>query len=172
MSDGRPVDLRQLAVDHQATLYRYAFRLTGKRADAEDLTQQAFLLAQSKLHQLRDAASAKAWLCAILRSCYLQAYRKWTPALETDLRANLAYVPDNGEEPPIDQERLQAGLDGLPAEFKVVVLMFYFEGCSYREIAEKLELPLGTVMSRLSRAKQHLRAALFEPEMSRGCGGR
>ena len=59
---------------------------------------------------------------------------------------------------------LQAAIDELPAEFRVVVAMFYFEECSYREIAEKLDLPMGTVMSRLARAKGHLRAKLFETE--------
>ena len=64
----------------------------------------------------------------------------------------------------MDSAELQAAIDELPAEFRVVVAMFYFEECSYREIAEKLDLPIGTVMSRLARAKGHLRAKLFETE--------
>ena len=65
-----------------------------------------------------------------------------------------------------DPERLQNALDQLPSRFKVVVLMFYFEECSYREIAEQLELPIGTVMSRLSRAKGHLRDAVLAAEQA------
>ena len=61
---------------------------------------------------------------------------------------------------PLDQERLQLALDELPDMFRLVLLMFYFEGHSYQEIAQQLELPLGTVMSRLSRAKAHLRKRL------------
>ncbi len=64
----------------------------------------------------------------------------------------------------MDTAELQAAIDELPAEFRVVVAMFYFEECSYREIAEKLDLPIGTVMSRLARAKGHLRSKLFETE--------
>jgi RNA polymerase sigma-70 factor (ECF subfamily) len=174
MSDSQRLDITRLVVDNQADLYRYAFRLAGNAADAEDLTQQAFLLAQARLHQLRDAASAKPWLLAILRNCYLKSFRKWTPVPEADLKTSLASIPQRLEETTIDQERLQHGLDNLPADFKVVLLLFYFEGCSYRQIAERLQLPLGTVMSRLARAKQHLRTVLFEPELevSRGLEAR
>jgi RNA polymerase sigma-70 factor (ECF subfamily) len=66
--------------------------------------------------------------------------------------------PDNGQ---IDSERLQMAIDDLPDEFKVVVVMFYFQQSSYKEIATSLEIPIGTVMSRLSRAKSHLRRKLF-----------
>lgn len=165
MSDGSRPQIAQLVIEHQALLYRYAFRLCGNRADAEDLTQQTFLLAHAKLHQLRDDASARSWLCTILRNCYLKSFRRWQPLPETDLGSDLGQLPQTDHEDEIDRERLQAGLDELPAEFKVVLLMFYFEDCSYREIAEQLQLPLGTVMSRLSRAKQHLRNRLLEPEL-------
>ena len=65
---------------------------------------------------------------------------------------------------PVDSAELQAAIDELPAEFRLVVAMFYFEDCSYRDIAEKLDVPIGTVMSRLARAKGHLREKLFETE--------
>ena len=67
----------------------------------------------------------------------------------------------------IDREQLQAAINELPDEFKLVLLSFYFEDCSYREIAARFDLPAGTVMSRLSRAKNHLRARLFGSEMAR-----
>ncbi len=70
--------------------------------------------------------------------------------------------PPNGE--AIDQERLQRALDQLPTPYRVVLVMFYFEDCSYRQIAERLDLPIGTVMSRLARAKGHLRAYLFDAQ--------
>ena len=68
------------------------------------------------------------------------------------------------EEQAFDSVRLQRALGELSPDFRLVLLMFYFEDCSYREIAEKLDLPIGTVMSRLARAKGHLRAKLFETE--------
>jgi RNA polymerase sigma-70 factor (ECF subfamily) len=165
MSESQRSQMTRLVVDNQAALYRYAYRLTGNTVDAEDLTQQTFLQAQTSLHQLRDVNQARGWLFTILRNCFLKSQRKWAPAPETDLRTSLANLPERLAETTIDQERLQAGLDELPAEFKVVLLMYYFEEFSYREIAERLNLPLGTVMSRLSRGKRHLRTRLFEPEL-------
>ncbi len=85
------------------------------------------------------------------------------PAASVDLDVN--GLPEwRSTQPEIDRERLQAAIDQLCDEFKLVVLMFYFEGQSYREIAAALDLPIGTVMSRLSRAKSHLRRRLFEVE--------
>jgi RNA polymerase sigma-70 factor (ECF subfamily) len=68
------------------------------------------------------------------------------------------------EASPIDGERLQLALNELPEEFRLVLVMFYFEECTYREIADKLEIPLGTVMSRLSRGKQRLRERLADDD--------
>jgi RNA polymerase sigma-70 factor (ECF subfamily) len=171
MSEGQRPEIAQLVVDHQTVLYRYAYRLCGNSFDADDLTQQTYLLAHANLRQLRDPAGARSWLCAILRNCYLKSFRRWAPAPETDVGTSLAHLPQHADELPIDGERLQAALDELPAEFKVVLLMFYFEDCSYREIAEQLQLPLGTVMSRLSRAKQHLRNRLLESELHTSARG-
>lgn len=165
MGDDRPLDAAELVVEHHEVLYGYAYRLTGSVQDAEDLTQQTFLVAQAKLDQLRDGNAARAWLFTILRNCFRKSLRRRqaTPACELEL--SIENIPDNAhEETDIDQERLQAALDGLPDDFKLVLMLFYFERCSYREIAERLDLPIGTVMSRLSRAKSHLRAKLFEPE--------
>jgi RNA polymerase sigma-70 factor (ECF subfamily) len=79
-----------------------------------------------------------------------------------DVDAVVEEPPDNGSL-EIDEEKLQQALIELPDEYRIVLVMFYFEGCSYREIAEQLELPPGTVMSRLARAKAHLRKRLLPP---------
>ena len=132
----------------------------GSAADAEDLVQQVFLVAHQKLDQIRDAQSVRAWLFTVLRNCYLKRRRKEIGLPLADL--DVGSLP---EEPPVesfDSEALQAAINALDDEFKIVVLMFYFEQYSYREIAEQLEIPLGTVMSRLSRAKAHLRRRLGE----------
>jgi RNA polymerase sigma-70 factor (ECF subfamily) len=165
--DEAPVEIAALVDEHHATLYRYAFRLTGSALDAEDLTQQTFLAAQVKLAQLRDAKSSRGWLFTILRNCYLKSLRRRWPVTAGSLELDLNGIPDelpHTEE--IDRDALQAALDELPPEFKVVLMLFYFEGCSYKEIAQRLRLPTGTVMSRLSRAKGHLRARLLEAEMA------
>ena len=83
------------------------------------------------------------------------------PIPASNVGLNLESLPANevnGQ--AVDSAELQAAIDELPAEFRLVVVMFYFEECSYREIAEKLELPIGTVMSRLARAKRHLRGEI------------
>ncbi len=166
MADRRArMDVAQLVAEYHQAVYAYAYRLSGSVPDAEDLTQQVFLVAQQKLGQLRKAESARAWLFAILRNTFFKDRQRRRPipvaTLQLDIDAIPAEIPD-GEQ--IDSERLQEAINQLPDGFRVVLIMFYFEGCSYREIAEKLDLPIGTVMSRLARAKGHLRARLFEPE--------
>lgn len=160
------LDIATLVADHHAAVYRYAFRLSGDACDAEDLTQQTFLAAQLKLEQLRNTDHARAWLLAILRNTYFKTCRKRTPLAAASVELDMDSIPEETPAAPeIDQQHLQAAINELTDEFKAVLLLFYFEGCSYRDIAEKLALPPGTVMSRLSRAKAQLRSRLFEPEL-------
>lgn len=158
------LDVAALVVAHHAAVYRYAFRLCGCPAEAEDLAQQTFLIAQQKLYQLREPERACAWLLAVVRSCFLKSIRKPRPmpAASADWAEQVAAIPPETEE--IDREQLSAALAELPDEFRLVVVMFYFEELSYQEIAEELEIPIGTVMSRLSRAKGHLRRRLSPVE--------
>lgn len=159
------MDVQRLVADYHAAVYRYAYRLTGSAADAEDLTQHVFLVAQEKLEQLRRAESARGWLFTILRNHWLRTVKRQEALSATSIGLNLDALPSNAEDvPDIDSARLQEALGQLSAEFRIIVAMFYFEDCSYREIAEKLDLPMGTVMSRLARAKGQLRSTLFEPE--------
>jgi RNA polymerase sigma-70 factor (ECF subfamily) len=139
--------------------------LTGAVHDAEDLTQQVFLLALERLDQLRELQRARGWLFTILRNAFLKTVQRSQPVPVTSVGVDLDAVPAQDESgQAVDSAALQAAIDELPAEFRLVVAMFYFEECSYREIAEKLDLPMGTVMSRLARAKGHLRSKLFETE--------
>jgi RNA polymerase sigma-70 factor (ECF subfamily) len=154
--------IQALVEQHYVPLYRYAFRLTGSASDAADLTQDAFCQAQLKLGQLRDANRAKAWLFSILRNAYLHRVRN----ARRQATVSLEYVGDLPERlgeplPEIDPQRLQAVLNELPEDFRTPLILFYFEDFSYRDIAEQMEVPLGTVMSRLARAKAHLRARLI-----------
>lgn len=165
MENARPVEIAQLVADHHAAVFRYAYRLTGVTCDAEDLTQQAFLAAHVNLDQLREPEHSRGWLFAILRSCYLRMCRQRRPIAAANLDLDLNTLPDKlPDELVVDSDELQQAINELPDEFKPVVLLFYFEGCSYREISEKLNVPTGTVMSRLSRAKARLRARLFDDE--------
>ena len=164
-NDRNNAKIQPLIDEHLDVVYRYAYRLTGSVHDAEDLTQQVFLLAQQRLDQLREIDRARGWLFTILRNSFLKMAQRTQPVSATSVGLNLETVPAERQSgSAVDPAELQAAIDELPAEFRVVVSMFYFEECSYREIAEKLDLPMGTVMSRLARAKGHLRTKLFETE--------
>lgn len=159
--EGDRPTIQQLVADHHTVVYRFAFRLTGTAADADDLTQQAFLLAHQKLAQLRDASRSAGWLLAIARNCFLKSRRRGPvptePLLEDPIGESSRELPDW-----IDPERLQAALARLPDDARTILVLYFFEDCSYREIAESLDVPIGTVMSRLSRAKARLRQELSE----------
>lgn len=157
--------VERLVAAHYEGLYRYAYRLCGSAADAEDLTQEAFCKAQANLAQLRDAARAKPWLFSILRNAYLHRTRtdRHPHFVSLDGAAEVA-EPAPETLPEIDPDQLQKALAELPEVFRTPVILFYFDDFSYRDIAEQMDLPLGTVMSRLARAKAHLRARLLQPD--------
>lgn len=153
-------DLTGLVRAHHAAVYRYACRLCGCPVEAEDLTQQTFLIAHRKLHQLREAEKACSWLLAVVRTCFFKSIRKSRPVAANVIDLNVDEVAETPEVDEVDREQLAAAMAELPDEFRLVVLMFYFEELTYQEIAAELEIPIGTVMSRLSRGKSHLRRRL------------
>jgi RNA polymerase sigma-70 factor (ECF subfamily) len=152
----------QLVEQHYESLYRYAYRLSGTQADAEDLTQEAFCKAQAQLGQLRDPDRAQPWLFSILRNAYLHRARSDRAHRQISLEAAGELAADPLPDlPDVSSEHLQQALNDLPEGFRTPVILFYFEDMSYRDIAEQMELPIGTVMSRLARAKAHLRDRLI-----------
>jgi RNA polymerase sigma-70 factor (ECF subfamily) len=161
---GPRISVAQLVESHYASLYRYALRLSGSQADAEDLTQETFLRAQNKLRQLRQPEQVRAWLFSILRNAYLQRLRR------SDLEASVSLEaieepcePDSempGPLPEWDPGQVQKAVSELPEAYRTVLLLYYFEELTYREIAEVLAVPMGTVMSRLARARAYLRGKL------------
>lgn len=155
--------IEALVEAYYAALYRYGYRLSGSCQEAEDLTQETFCLAQTKLQQLRDANCAKSWLFAILRNAYLHRLRlskKEKQVSLNDVAELMEPVPEvlSG----LDSVQLQKALDDLPEAFRTPVILFYFEEFSYRDIAAQMEVPIGTVMSRLARAKRFLRQRLMD----------
>jgi RNA polymerase sigma-70 factor (ECF subfamily) len=162
-SEMRPVSIEELIERYHALLYRFAYRLSGSPADAEDLTQQTYLIAHQSLNQLRDPAKAKSWLCTILRHAFLRMEQQRILVQ----RFALEHDPEQPEiEATCDEEAVQAALNKLPEEYRSAAILFYFQELSYKEIAEALETPIGTVMSRLSRAKQQLRRLLEPHELA------
>lgn len=156
---------RELIDSHYESLYRYAFRLSGTAADAEDLVQETFGKAITRLHQLRQADHARQWLFRILRNAYLHRVRddRKRRTVPLDAVADVAAAPP-AELLAIDPNDLQAALNDLDESFRTPLILFYFEEFSYRDIAEQLNLPLGTVMSRLNRGKTYLRSRLAPPD--------
>jgi len=155
--------LLQLVEAHYAAVYRYAFRLAGSVPAAEDVTQQTFLQLQQKIDQIRDLDKARGWLYAVARTTYIKSQRRARPVPLADLQhvpgEPIDAIQDADE---IDREQLHQCLNDLPDDYRLVLMMFFFEQLSYKEIAAQLELPLGTVMSRLSRAKSQLRKRLVD----------
>lgn len=146
----------ELVDEHYRLVYRFALRLCGSEAEAEDITQQTFLSAHRHLSQLRDRAKARSWLLSITRNAYLKQSRN---PKQIHLSA-LESPPEPSWETPeveVDEELLRRALDELPEEYRSPLILYYFEELSYRDIADVLAIPIGTVMSRLSRAKNHLR---------------
>lgn len=150
--------IEELVTQHAQTVFRYAYRLAGSLADAEDLTQETFLLAARNLGQLVDASRAQGWLLAIARNAFLRQRRLPQMTLLGDMTGTTDKLMTDSTGP--DEEMIQLALKSLSEDQRMMVLMFYFEDLSYKEIAEQLGIPIGTVMSRLARAKAALRKRL------------
>jgi RNA polymerase sigma-70 factor (ECF subfamily) len=163
--DERACKLTELVQQHYALLYRYAYRLTGSEPDAEDLTQQAFLTAQLKLEQLRDECCARAWLIKIVRNAFLRNRRAPVCLTLCELDSVPAIESATTVDLDFDAEQLQSALNDLPEEFRSALILFYFREFTYREIAELMGTPIGTVMSRLARGKAYLRQQLTAHEL-------
>jgi len=157
--------VERLVQEHYVALYRYAYRLTGSEADAEDLAQEAFCKAQMNLSQLRESGRAKSWLFTILRNAYLHRVRtdKQQHVVPLEMVGDVAEALPEAL-PDVDPEQLQQALNELAEVYRTPILLYYFEDFSYRDIAEQMDLPIGTVMSRLARAKAWLRSRLLAPD--------
>ncbi len=155
----------QLVETYYAALYRFALSLTKSSADACDLTQQTFFVWATKGESLRDVAKAKSWLFTTLYREFLRGRRRDSrvSAIE-DLPPGEQELPD--VEPDLiaklDSQLVLEALQEVDPVFREPLTLFYLQDLSYNEIAEILSVPIGTVMSRLSRGKAHLRARLAE----------
>lgn len=155
------MDINVLIEQFYSDVYRFAFRLSGNVHQAEDITQQTFLQAHRKLETLRDVSRSKSWLFTIVRNEFRQELRRGTV---TTIELDTTNEPAQLDRHPLDHAHLQSAIISIPDEFRDVLILFYFEELSYKEIAETLEIPIGTVMSRLARGKRHLRQVLIVEE--------
>lgn len=165
-----PMSVQTLIDSHYESLYRYAYRLSGRVTDADDLTQDTFSKALTQLPQLRNPERVKSWLFSILRNAYLHRIRDEKRHRYHSLES-VGDIADEDIELPtdVDPKVLQTALNELDEVFRTPLILFYFDDFSYRDIAEQMDLPIGTVMSRLARAKAYLRTRLaphYEPELA------
>ncbi len=147
---------------HQRLLFGIAYWWTGSRTDAEELTQEAFLQAYRSRSSLRDVELVKGWLVGILRHCHSQTRRRTKSRAEVSFDEMLN-EPESRPTLSADALALHQSLDKLEERHRLPVVLFYFQDLSYREIAEALKLPIGTVMSRLARARQQLHELMRAP---------
>ncbi len=176
------------AMEYMPSLYAAALRMTRNPADAEDLVQETFLKAYRAFAGFEQGTNLKAWLYRILTNTFINAYRAKKRRPE---QADVDDVEDlylyhrlggleaaaagrSAEEEVLDRftdDEVKHALESLPEQFRLAVLLADVEGFSYKEIAEILDVPIGTVMSRLHRGRRALQKALFEFGMQHGLVG-
>lgn len=166
------------ALPHLDTVYRVALRLAGDETQAEDLVQETMLKAYRSWHQYRPGTNVRAWLLTIVRHTFINEYRKRRRAgTEIDVSQVEAFTvfPEVQEVDPeghffdqiVDDEVLRA-IDALPDEFREALILSDVEGLAYAEIAQVTEVPVGTVKSRLFRARQALQRELYDYAVEMG----
>jgi len=153
----------QLVDAHYASLFRFAVSLTRSDADASDLTQQTFYIWATKGHTIREVTKAKTWLFTTLYREFIRARRRGQrmSSIE-DLPPGEQDIPEveNDEIAKLDNAIVLEAMQDIDPVFRAALTLFYLKDLTYHEIAEILDVPIGTVMSRLNRGKAHLRAAL------------
>jgi RNA polymerase sigma-70 factor, ECF subfamily len=156
-------------------LYRAARRYTRNSADAEDLVQETIVKAYAGFHRFEDGSNIKAWLFRIMTNTWISSYRTAQRRVGEVLTADISEVHAVGQPSAelaaletMGDDEVRDALQALPEHQRLVVYYADVEGFRYKEIAEILEMPLGTVMSRLHRGRKNLRALLTEVAAARG----
>jgi RNA polymerase sigma-70 factor (ECF subfamily) len=157
-----------LAMPMLASLYNFAHWLTHNREEAEDLVQETYLKAMKGFASFQQGTNFRAWMYRILRNTFLTSRSglsvKMTVPLDPkeDPIGRPADTPEAVFLARADQQMVQSALDRLPMQFREVIVLCDMEEMSYQEIAEIVGIPIGTVMSRLSRARKSMRELLVE----------
>jgi RNA polymerase sigma factor (sigma-70 family) len=155
----------QLLVDlHYGPLYRFAMSLTRTESDASDLVQETFRVWAEKGHQLRDKTKVKAWLFTTLHRRFLETQRHLTRFPHLELTEAMDELPNIDPElvNQLDAHTVVGLLAQVESQFQSAVSLFYLEDYSYNEIAAILEIPLGTVKSRIARGLSQLKGLVLQ----------
>lgn len=180
----RKVEFERVALPHLDALYGAAYRMTRNPRDAEDLVQDAILRAYRFWDTFQEDSNCKAWLFRILTNTFINTYQKQKrsrevlDAAQTEQRATdgvLMHEQAAGQQDPRDllvgqslSDDVARALESLPADFRIAVILCDVEGFSYKEIADIMECPVGTVMSRLYRGRRLLKEALHDFAVEHG----
>lgn len=163
-------NFESLVEEHYRALYRFGLSLTGSEAEAGDLTQQTFYIWASKGDQLRDAGKAKSWLFTTLHREFLQSKRRHTRFPHVELEAAEAELPALAPDVinALDGDAVMSTLAQVDETYRAPLALFYLDDLAYKDIAEVLAVPVGTVQSRIARGKAQLAALLHTKEAGRG----
>ena len=176
-------DFTQEAMQYAPQLYSAALRMTRNKTDAEDLVQETYLRAYRGYEGFNEGTNLRAWLFRILTNTFINVYRaKQRRVQESELGdvedlylykhiSGIDVASRSAEDTLFDlftDDEVKAALEDLPESFRLPVLLADVEGFSYKEIAEMLEIPVGTVMSRLHRGRKAMHKALIDYASERG----
>jgi RNA polymerase sigma-70 factor (ECF subfamily) len=161
---------KTLAYPHMSLVYNVALKYTGNAFDAHDLVQETYLMAFKYFYQLKDPDRIKPWLLKILRNNFLKTCRTNTEKHQQQQTDYIEHLKSCVEKIDTDDRLALAAdtrlvnqaIDALPVKFKDVLTLYYMQDMPYKEIAAALDIPMGTVMSRLNRARERLKTILLD----------
>jgi RNA polymerase sigma-70 factor (ECF subfamily) len=173
------------AMQYAPQLFSTALRMTRNRSDAEDLVQETYIKGWRSFHTFQEGTNLRAWLFRIMTNTYINKYnaqkRKGTEVELDDVEELFLYkrlgsidqsqLSSSAEDQMLDlftDEEVKNALESLPEDFRIPVLLSDVDGFAYKEIAEMLEIPIGTVMSRLHRGRKAMQKMLYEYARERG----
>lgn len=177
--DNPPIVFQELAMPLFGSLYNLAHWLTQNREDAEDLVQETYVKALKGFESFQIGTNFRAWMFQILRNTFLSARARhkmrMTVPLNSEEDSGVQFVSSNTAESLLvgrcDLHSVRCAIEQLPVIFREAILLCDVEDMSYREIADLLSIPIGTVMSRISRARTAIRNAIRKASGFQGSGG-
>lgn len=174
-------DFEKEAIPHMDALYNFALRMTGDEDDADDLVQETFLKAFRFFDKFEKGTNCKAWLFRILKNSYINDYRKTTKEPDKVDYEDVQNFYENIKSDEVDSkhyemdafnnlldDEISTAITSLPEDFRTVIILSDIEGFTYEEIADFVDIPVGTVRSRLHRARKMLYAQLYDYAKGKG----
>ncbi|MCS7054399.1 MAG: sigma-70 family RNA polymerase sigma factor [Ignavibacterium sp.] len=174
-------DFEREAIPHMDALYNFAFRLTGDSDEADDLVQETYLRAFRFFDKFEQGTNCKAWLFRILKNTFINKYRKETKEPDkVDYEEVDNYYenikPSNTDSAHLEKDiydnllddEISEAVNSLPEDFRTVIILCDLEGYTYEEIADFIDIPVGTVRSRLHRARKMLFTKLYDYAANKG----